>query len=412
MKNTRFIKIFLSIIILILLPVSLLAFDFGLTANIYTGYGNDQTEENEFDFKANLWPRLTLLIDDNAEFFVSFGLSVDKNKNPVFIPELLRTEFSMRFGNAGFKVGRINYSDPLSFIASGLFDGVHCYLNSNMGRFSAGAWYTGLLYKETANITMTKNDQDIYGTLFEYDKFSETYFAPEKLIASLEWNHPSIGELLNLNAAAVFQYDFFNEAGQYHNQYIIIKAGLPINSFFLELGGAVEFSQEKTDKGVESNAAFAGDFVFSWLPQTAANSRLSLNFKIAGGKDEDGKFTAFTPITTNYFGNILQIKMSGLSLLGLNYTMRISREIGTAITASYFIRNDLGTVRGYPVKEENQEEKVYFLGPEIFARLIWSPLSDTQFNLGAGAFFPMLGNAGPDEAIRWRVELSATLSLY
>ena len=100
--------------------------------------------------------------------------------------------------------------------------------------------------------------------------------------------------------------------------------------------------------------------------------------------------------------------MSGLSLLSLNYTIRVSKEIGTTITASYFIRNDLGTFSGYPVIPDNDG---FFLGPEIFARLIWSPLSDIQLNLGAGAFFPLLGDAGPDEAIRWRVELSATLSL-
>ena len=181
-----------------------------------------------------------------------------------------------------------------------------------------------------------------------------------------------------------------------------------------ELGGAVEFAQTKDDKGDESNTAFAGDLGISWILPTAASSRLAFNFKIAGGKDEEDKkrFSAFTPITTNYFGNIEKYKMSALSLLSLNYTMRINREIGTTITASYFIRNDLGTVSGYPVNAEDPGSGGYFLGPEIFARFIWSPLSDIQFSLGGGAFFPSLGDAGPDENIRWRLELSATLSLY
>ena len=300
MKNTRFIKIFLLIITLIVLPVSVWAFDFGLAANIHAGYGNDKTGENEFDFKTNFWPRFAFLLGDNAEFLLSLGLTIDINKNELIIPELLRTEYTARFGSAGLRIGRMNYSDPLSFIASGLFDGVHFNINSRIGKFGAGAWYTGFLYKETANITMTDNDQEIYDKPFEYDDFLNTYFAPKRLIAAVEWNHPSLGELLHLNAAAVFQYDFIDKAGQYHNQYIIIKAGLPINSFFLEIGGAVEFSQEKTNSGVESNYAFAGDFVFSWM-LPAVNSRLAFNFKIAGGTAEDESFTAFNPITTNYF---------------------------------------------------------------------------------------------------------------
>ena len=409
MKNTRFVKIFLLMISLIVLPVSLMAFDFGLAANVYAGYGNDNAGENVFDFKANLWPRFTFLIGDNAEFFLSAGLTIDINRDTLFIPELLRTEYSVRFGNAGLRVGRVNYSDPLSFIASGLFDGVHCYLNSNMGRFGAGLWYTGLLYKETANITMTNNDVTDYNKPLDYNDFFNTYFAAKKLIAAAEWHHPSLGEFLIFDAAAVFQFDLFEGTGQYHNQYFIVKAGMPVSAFFLELGGAVELSQTKTDDGVLSNTAFAGDLGVSWMLPTAVNSRLAFNFKIAGGRDEKDKFMAFTPITTNYFGNIFKHKMSGLSLFSLNYTMRINREIGAMVTASYFIRNDLGTVAGYPASPDSDG---YLLGPEIFARLIWSPLSDTQINLGAGAFFPMLGNSGPDEAIRWRVELTATLSLF
>ena len=102
--------------------------------------------------------------------------------------------------------------------------------------------------------------------------------------------------------------------------------------------------------------------------------------------------------------------MTGLSVINLDYMARLTDAIGMNLTASYFVRNDLGTFKGYPLSAGANDG--YFLGPEIFARMIWSPLSDIQFNLGGGAFLPSLGNAGKDEKPQWRAELTAILSLY
>jgi len=407
MKNTRLVIIFF--LTALILPASLWAYDFGLAANIYTGYGNDKKGKDAFEFRGDIWPRFSLLIGDNAEFFTSLGLSITAgyNEDTLFIPELLRTEFTMRFGNMGIRAGRMNYSDPLSFIAAGLFDGVQFYYNSGIGRFSAGLWYTGLLYKGSANITMTENDQNNYNSPLEYDDFLNTYFAPKRMAAAIDWSHPSLVDFLQLNAAVICQFDFNDDAVKYNSQYLTVKAGIPLNSFMLEAGGAVEISQTESEGDNRLNAAFAGDFGVSWTPPMSIRSRLSFDGKIAGGRINDS-IGEFIPITTKYYGSILKHKMSGLSVFGLNYSARLNQEIGTSASVSYFIRNDLGTFSGYPLKQENEN---YFLGAEIFARVIWSPLSDMQFNFGGGAFFPSLGDAGRDEIIRWRVELTATLSL-
>ena len=419
MKNARFVKAFFFAA-LIILPSSVFTFDFGITANINMGYGNDKTGIDTFDFKADLWPRFSLPIGDKAEFFISAGLAFSTTEHELFVPELLRTDFSVRFGNAGIRLGRMNYTDPLSLIASGLFDGIQFYFNSDIGKLSAGAWYTGFLYKSSANITMTDNDLFVFAKPFAFD---DSYLASKRLIAALEWDHPSFKDLLHLNAAVIFQFDlnevikeYVKQTGEdanyvkkYNNQYIMIKAGIPLNDFLFEAGGALELSQTETVNDSQFSAAFAGDFNAAWMLPVNINSRLSFIGKIAGGKIKNSSITEFTPITTKYFGNILKHKMSGLSLFGLNYTARINREIAATVTASYFIRNDLGTFTGYPNPGDNDG---YFLGPEIFARAIWSPLSDMQINLGGGAFFPSLGDAGPDAKVRWRVELTATLSLF
>ena len=398
-------KIFL--LSLIILPLSVSAFDFGLVANLYTGYGYRGEEENSFEFKADIWPRFSCFVGDNGDFYISAGLTLGMEEEFYIVPELLRTELSFRFGNMGIKFGRVNYTDPLSFIADGLFDGIRFYYNTVIGRFSAGAWYTGLLYKKNAGIHLSYDDFDAFYLPLDYNDFFATYFASKRIIAAFEWEHPSIAELLRLNVTALGQFDVNGNDSKYNSQYFVLMAGIPFGDFLFEAGGSLGLYQSVSNNVSQSGFMYACDFGIFWMLPAGIQSRLSLTAKIAGGAVND-KNAAFIPITAKYFGEILKLNMSGLSVFGLSYSARLTRDMGLSLAASYFIRNDLGTVQGYPV---SLDSKGYFLGPEIFARLIWSPFSDLQINAGAGAFFPSMGNAGPDEKIRWRMELTATLSL-
>jgi len=401
MKNSLF-KIFL--ILLLPLPVSLSAFDFGLVVNANGGVGNTVSEDDIFNFKVDILPRFSTLIGDNGEFIVSAGFSIGKDEETFYVPELLRTEFSMRFGNSGFKVGRVNYSDPLSFIASGLFDGVQYYYNTGAGSFRVGAWYTGLQYKKRANIAMTEDDQIALYTPFEYGDFYDTYFASKRMFASIGWEHPSLDEVMHLNTAFIGQVDFNGADTRYNSQYLILKAGIPINNFLLELGGSIEFSQNEDNK---FNTAFAGELGLFLLFPSKFNSRLSFTSLIASGGTDD-VMGAFIPITGKEYGYILKAKIPGLSIFSLNYSSRFNNSLSGSFTASYFVRGDLGTFIDYPVTAGSEG---FFLGPEVSARMTWSPASDLQFNLGGGAFFPSLGNAGSEEKINWRVDLTVIMSI-
>lgn len=407
MKRFKILTVFV-LTIFVLIPVSLPAFDAGIVANIRTEY--DNTEET-FEFKADLLPRFSALIGDNAEIYLSAGLSFGSNNenNFFFIPELLRSEFTMRFGNAGISAGRIHYSDPLSFIADGLFDGLQFYLNSAFGRLSLGAWYTGSLYKKNAHITMTVNDQEKFEEPLDYSNFFDTYFSSSRVIAALEWNHPSIGEFLNLHIAAIGQFDLNNADNKYNSQYFIVTAGVPVRRFLFQAGGSFGLSQttvsDTSGATDTSGITLAGDFGVFWMLPVNIQSRLSFTAKIAGGEVND-QIAAFVPVTTKYFGNIYKQKMSGLTVLNLNYLARVHRSVGLSLLTSYFIgsSND--------VTGDADSDNGNLLGPEIFARVVWSPASDLQFNLGGGAFFPSLGNAGLGDEIRWRVDLTAAISLF
>lgn len=390
---------------MLLLPVSLSAADFGLAINANGRMGNAESEDAAFYYKTIILPRLSTLIGENGELIVSAGFSFGKEEDFFTIPELLRTELSMNFGNAGIRAGRINYTEPLSLIADGLFDGFQYYYHSTMGSFRIGAWYTGFQYKERNNIVMTASDQSAMAVPLDYGNFSGTYFASKRAFASLEWEHPSLGELVHIHTAVIAQMDLNDTAIAYHSQYGILKIGIPISNFLMELGGSVAFSQTITDE-TKYNTSYAGQLGLFWLFSSSFNSRLSLTGIIASGRTDDSG-GEFIPVTSKEYGYILQAKIPGLSVFSLNYSAMLSATFGASFTASYFVRNDLGTFNSYPAADN----KGYFLGPEAQARITWSPVSDLQFILDGGAFFPSLGDAGPEEAMKWRVDMTLIMSL-
>ena len=393
---------------ILILPASVRAFDFGLITSQYAGLYNQTDNENIFEYKGDVIPRFSGLIGDSGDFLISAGFSFRAKNEFYFVPELLRTEINMRFGGSAIRAGRVYYSDPLGFIAGGLFDGIRFSHNSSAGILGAGMWYTGLLYKETANITMTDNDADIYEAEFDYGDFANTYFAPARLLMSFDWEHPSIAELLSLKAAITCQFDLSGADVALHTQYLTVKASLPMKSLLFEIGGSLETLQTVLADDNKFTMAFAGDFGVFWTPPLDFHSRLSFTGHIAGGRVDDF-IGAFVPVTTKVYGSVFQPRLSALSILTLNYTARLGPAIGAGLSATCFVRNDLGTQVSYPVSEDSQG---YFLGTEIFARIIWSPFSDLQLNIGAGAFLPALGDAGPEEQALWRAEITMVLAIY
>jgi len=396
------------LIFLLVLPVSLSAYDFGLVVTANGGYENGSAEGNAFNYEVDILPRFSTLIGDNGEFVLSAGFSAGKEKEnePFYVPELLRTEFSIRFGNSGVRVGRVNFSDPLAIAANGLFDGIRYYYNTRHGSFYAGVFYTGFLYKEKASILMTYDDKIAFDKTFDYGDFVATYFASKRLVYSVGWEHPSIGEFLQLSTNFIGQADLNDAYTKYHSQYLIIKAGIPVKNLLVEFGGSVEFSQTVTEESL-FNAAFAGDAGLFLLFPSEFNSRLLFKGTILGGRINDS-IGEFIPITAREYGYVLRTKLSGISVFSLDYSSKFSKFFSGSVKASYFVRNDLGTFSGYPAAENSEG---YFLGPEASAQIAWSPTSDLQFTLGGGAFFPSLGNAGPDEKLKWRVDLMLVLSI-
>jgi hypothetical protein len=406
------IFILAACVLLIFLPCLSHAQDFGLILDNSVGYGGFGTD-GAFDYVGTLIPRFSSFLGDNGDIFVSAGIKADyRRETGVFFPELLRTELSWRFGSGEIKFGRMQYADPLGFIAEGLFDGALFYLDAGGGSLSLGAWYTGLLQKNRANITMTNSEQESSSANVDYDNFFNTYFAPRRVVSALGWEHPGLGELVRVRLAILGQFDVNRKDDpdeiRLHSQYLAGKIALPVRAFVFDAGGCLAAIQA----GDDFNVALAGELGAAWMiPATcwwraSFDSRLSLVGRFSSGTVEDSPVTAFLPVTTVYQGDILKAKLSGLSMISLDYTARIHRTFSANIASSCFVRSDLATYSA------SYGDEGFFLGNEFFLRMLWSPVSDMRINLGAGVFLPSLGNAAPKAGSIWRAELNIILAVF
>ena len=406
MKKLYYPLVFLA---LFLLPVlSLSAWDIGLLMDQTAGL---ESPDNTFTYTGTLIPWYSVSFGDTGKLYISAGVTADyQNVNGIVIPELLRTEFSYRIGNGNeIKAGRMLYSDPLGFIAHGLFDGARFSNNSGLGTIGFGVWYTGLLYKTNAEITITNEDLVSYSSGFSYAKFADSYFASRRLLAAVDWEYPDLMGLLRLKAALMGQFDLNDRENRYHSQYLVFKAGMPLKSFIFDLGFCVEAAElSGEDSDPEFNIGFAGELGVGWRLPTPITDSLNFTARLSNGKmDDDSVIAAFVPITTMTQGDIIKAKLSGLSMLRLDYSFRLGESFLFNLADSYFILSDLGTYSGLPGGRDG-----HFLGNEFSGRLIWSPLSDLRLDLGGGVFLPSMGNAAAKEDPIWRVELNAVLIFF
>jgi len=393
------------------LPTRLSAGDVGFTLDQTAGYGglaggDTMKQDDAYDYSGALNAWFSGLTGDNGGFFVSSSFRVEReDETMTYIPEVLRSEFFWRSEGGELRLGRMQYADPLGFIANGLFDGAYISLDTGGGSVSMGTWYTGLLYKERANITMTQTELQSYNTPLDYNNLSETaYFAPRRVVSALGWEHPGLAGHTGIQLAFLNQFDLTSE-DKLNTSYFTGKLSVPAGNFVFDLGGCLE-AVEFADK---NKIALAGELGISWI---STEARLSLSGRFSGGVPENGDsmMTAFLPLSTVYQGDILKAKLSGLSVVSLDYLTRLHRTFSAGLTASCFMRNDLGTYNGYPVTVNAGDG--YILGTELFGRLFWAPVSDMRINLGGGGFLPVMGNTDRNAAILWRVEMNLVFVVY
>jgi hypothetical protein len=334
-----------------------------------------------------------------------FAFEKDAWRTPLVLPELTRTELTWVVSPAlSFTLGRQHFADPSGLAASGLFDGLSAAFSAGGSRFSAGAWYTGLLYKDTADIVMTNRDLAESAKPFALDG---SYFASRRVLASLQWENPGLTPASSLAVGILGQADVNDDPeGRFHSQYLSARWGLRLSGGFSVEALAVLGAGEQEDRDL--SLFFAAALGLGWTPPTSADDTLRLRALYSSPRVND-QVTAFVPVNSLPQGQVFGPALGGVSAVKLAYTLRPLPLLSLGAEGSYFIRVDTASFQDTrdPLKEDG-----YFLGAEAFGTALWTPLPDIALSFGGGAFFPRLGNAfAADAETRWKAIVKLILSL-
>lgn len=384
--------------------VSSYAVDFGLLAEQTAELDQDTT----VSYTARLTPWFSSGINEKVQLYFS-GSAVfeyeDDTWRPLPLFELSRFEIIYRpVQGTLIEAGRIRFSDVSGLIASGLFDGLSGELPLGPGRLNLGVYYTGLLYKETAEIAMTAEDLVDYGKTWDWDDLG-AYFAPKRAIANATYTIPGIlGPLNNLSLEGIAQLDVSSHDNLLQSQYFEIKYDFfPLQKLEAGLGAILEGVEYADEPFRAAFAGFADTRIY--LPGFV-NQSISLGAAFSSG-NWNQTFGGFTPINGHPRGMVFTPKFSSLAVFTIGHKARLHETLSTDIAARYFMRTDTDSF----YVDSDAGSDAYFLGAELFGSVLWAPLDDVSLTLGGGAFFPKAGNVfASDMPVQWKLSTGLILS--
>jgi hypothetical protein len=347
--------------------------------------------------RTTLAPWVTLPLGEKAELSLSAGVSLYyHDKGPDCFPELFRLEAVLRpLPGLTLRLGRIDYLDPTLFTAKGRFDGLDLSWDPGVLRLRLGAWYTGLLYRDTADISVTPGDPADYGAELDWGDFADTYFAPRRALAALQVEYPGFAlQRGTLFAGILGQYDLSDAPDLLHAGYLLLRYALSLPGGF-NLGAAGAASLRTPGTGREGRAAFAASLDGGWLIPGGPADRVSLGLRWASG--EGSGTAAFFPVTAEAQGAVLTQGFSGIMALSGGYEARLFSGLSAEAEARYFLRTDSSTFYDPHLEGDSR-----LLGLELSGALRWAPVSDLSFSLGGGVFLPRTGRAFAEDAPVYR----------
>jgi hypothetical protein len=326
-------------------------------------------------------------------------------REPAVLPELERSELTWRAApGLSFSLGRQRYQDPSGLAASGLFDGLSGGFSVRGARLSAGVWYTGFLYKDAADIMITRRDAENHAEPFALDG---TYFASRRALVSLDWEHPGLGPRSSLALGFLGQFDVNEGEERFHSQYLSARYGLRLPAGAgLEGTAVVGAGEDGGGAGVFFAAALEG----FWALPGGPDDRLSLR-ALYSSPAEGERLLAFAPVNALPQGKVYAPAPGSLALIRGAYAFRPWRLLNLTAEYTCFIRTGITSFQdnGEP---EKLKDSGYVLGGEVYGTAAAALLPDLAVLIGGGAFFPRLGDAFEAGAsIRWKAALGLVLSL-
>jgi hypothetical protein len=387
-----------------------MALDFGLLIHQNPEFTNTgQKDSGEMNYTGSYSPWFSSELGRTANLYLSAKISTvyewgEWKPAPVLF-EAGRFEVLWRpalsigpVSSIHVEAGRAPFQDPSGFIASGLFDGFTGNAVLGQARLSARALYTGLLYKETAEILMTPSDVGTYT-----DK--DSYFASRRLLFSGGAEFPALTPESSLALNGLLQFDVNGKASALHTQYLSAKyTYLALETLSLT-GTAVAGLAENQDADVSAHLAFAAGA--DWEVPGALRDMLQGEIRWSSGAVNE-TVTAFAPLTSIAQGQVFNPNLSGLMTVKGKYTARFHKDFSASAEGTYFIRTDGETLSG----AEYPPSSARLLGGELYGALSWAPASDFMATIGGGCFFPGMGNVfASDAPIRWKITAGLIISL-
>jgi hypothetical protein len=398
----------ISGIILLFFTVAAFAVDFGVVLGADSGYA-DAIEPDGFSFAGYASPWISAVWNEKMSFHASGKLAYDYAENREspgnFLFELERTELNLCPASSLYvTLGRQRFQDALGIVAAGLFDGAESSAQLGIGRFSLGAFYTGLLYKETAKIIMTSGD------LQEYEKLLATggmdaYFASRRALLALTGDFPALLPRIGLTAQGLAQFDLNDTPETLHSQYLELRLRAEIlDPLHLEAGVLGELIQGA--EGTQGSAALSAGV--DWETPGALKDLLSAKFLWTSGRAGDD-VCAFIPLGGVNAGSIYDPGLRALMSAAISYRARPLADFSAEAGTRYFIRTDLETLGDADLDASSASR---LLGGELYGSLIWAPDPALMLKAGGGAFFPGWGGAFREgAATRWKLNLGLIFSL-
>ena len=400
------IKRALFFIIFIFVWTGVHAADFGLVLSPSGEYVSDADNEG-FGFTGSVTPWFSAAIGEKAGVYasgkVTFEYPYDTQawKTPPLV-ELERTELNFRpVQTVYISLGRHHYRDNGGMIVSGLFDGFSVNIGFTRARLSLGAFYTGLLYKETAKILITGTDRDRYAAPLDYGDF-DSYFASRRILVPVAVEFPDLSSRLTLAVTVLAQFDVNGVSDDLHTQYLEAVLGFEaldtLRFTVTGVGGAAKTA------GAETKIHAAGAVGADWDVPGALPDMLHGELRWGSGAIND-TVVPFIPVTGIAQGTVFSPVLPGLMNVRASYTARLHKTVSVSAEGIVFWRTDTETFKDPELDSEQR-----FLGVEAYGSVIWAPQSALRFTAGGGAFFPG-GAFREDAGIRWKVSGGMILSL-
>jgi hypothetical protein len=273
-----------------------------------------------------------------------------------------------------------------------------------MGRFSLGAFYTGLLYKKTAEIVMTANDQRNYEKPLDAEALAG-YFASRRVLLALTGEFPALLPRMGLTAQGLAQIDVNDTSDTLHSQYLELRLTAELlDPLHLDVGALGELVQGP--EGIQRSAAVSAEV--DWETPGPWNDLLSAKFLWTSGRSGSG-VSAFIPVGGVTAGSVFDPGLRALMSAGLSYRARPLAGFSAGAGINYFIRTDLETLGDADLDDASDSR---LLGGELSGSLTWAPDPAFMLTAGAGAFFPRWGGAFREDApVRWKLNLGLLVSL-